>query len=177
MNRKVPLVIACRLRLFCYNASWPPSLTHGLFCAFFFYHSRDVLAESKGKICALSWLLNFLNLVSKNHIQIIRKKCYKYQLFFLSIEKFLQVWERETEGRGSDEKKRVLGLESGESTEGTLTECPLLLRLDFSEEWPEPVSGGGGHPASLLVTRVQHLCPGPRLDLLHSQWHVLLTSH
>ena len=55
-------------------------------------------------------------------------------IIFLSIEKFLQVWERETEGRGSDEKKRVLGLESGESTEGTLTECPLLLRLDFSEE-------------------------------------------
>lgn len=84
MNRKVLLVIACRLRLFCHNASWPPSLTHGFFCAFFFFffnHGRDVLAESKGKIGASLWLLNFLSLVSKSHIQIIKKKHYKYQFF------------------------------------------------------------------------------------------------
>ena len=36
----------------------------------------------------------------------------------------MQVWERETEGRGSDERKRVLGLESREPMEGTLSQCP-----------------------------------------------------
>ena len=53
-------------------------------------------------------------------------------ILFLSIEKILQVWGRRTKGeRGSDERKRLLGLKSreppevivGESVSSYFTDC------------------------------------------------------
>ena len=91
-------------------------------------------------------------------------------VLFLSIEKILQVWERETEGRESDERKHVLGLESWEPTEGTLTRCPHTspTRLERGvtrvRQWRRWSSG--------LPARDQGAAPVPRASLRSPSWPV-----
>ena len=91
-------------------------------------------------------------------------------VLFLSIEKILQVWERETEGRGSDERKHVLGLESWEPTEGTLTQCPHTSQTRLERgvtrvrQWRRWSSG--------LPARDQGAAPVPRASLRSPSWPV-----